>query len=259
MRPNSYSGKRVYNGRSSSGVGGSSQGLQTLCRVLYFPALFLYLELVLHVSMKTKLSYLPIYLVFSVAAGLFFSALTLPFRRRVNSLLTKVLTVLFSLVYVVEMIAKSILQTYYPLSSLGTAAENHLTDYMEVIVGQVVKSIPVIILFFLPTVLLLFFGSRALGFDRFDIRFAGVILAAAALVHVVGLGVVHLPWSGDVTPSYLYKVDTNIDDQVEQLGLWTMLRLDVKTTRISPGWPTISTALPPPTRMSTPGCSRGTT
>ena len=228
MRPNSYSGKRVYNGRSSSGVGGSSQGLQTLCRVLYFPALFLYLELVLHVSMKTKLSYLPIYLVFSVAAGLFFSALTLPFRRRVNSLLTKVLTVLFSLVYVVEMIAKSILQTYYPLSSLGTAAENHLTDYMEVIVGQVVKSIPVIILFFLPTVLLLFFGSRALGFDRFDIRFAGVILAAAALVHVVGLGVVHLPWSGDVTPSYLYKVDTNIDDQVEQLGLWTMLRLDVK-------------------------------
>lgn len=151
-----------------------------------------------------------------------------------NSILTKVLTGLFSLVYVIEFIAKRILQSYYPLSTIGTAAGNRLTDYSEVIVEQVVKSIPLIIIFFLPTILLIVFGSRFLGFERFDIRFAGLVLAGAVVFHVVGLGVIHLPWSGDLTPKQLYQVDTNIDDQVEQLGLWTMLRLDLKHQIIKP-------------------------
>ncbi len=233
MRSNSYNGKRVYHSRASSSYV-PSETLQTLLRVLFFPVLFLYLELVLHISMKTNLAYIPVYLVFSIAAGLFFSALTLPFRRRVNGILTKVLTALFSLVYVVEIIAKKILQSYYPLSTIGTAAGNRLTDYSEVIVEQVVKSIPLIIILFLPTILLIVFGNRFLGFERFDIRFAGLVLAGAVIFHVVGLGVIHLPWSGDLTPKQLYQVDTNIDDQVEQLGLWTMLRLDLKHQIIKP-------------------------
>lgn len=233
MRPNSYNGKRVYHSRASSSYV-PSEALQTLLRVLFFPVLFVYLELVLHISMKTNLAYIPVYLVFSIAAGLLFSALTLPFRRRVNSILTKVLTFLFSLVYVVEIIAKQILQSYYPLSTIGTAAENRLTDYTAVIVEQVVSSIPLIVILFLPTILLLIFGSRLLGFERFDVRFAGLVLAGAVVFHVVGLGVVHLPWSGDLTPKQLYQVDTNIDDQVEQLGLWTMLRLDLKHQIIKP-------------------------
>ena len=227
MRSNFYNGKRVYNSRKASDYGQSEAG-HTLMRVLFFPALFLYLELVLHVSMKANLAYLPIYLVFSVAAGLFFTAITLPFRRRVNSILTKVLTVLFSLVYIVEIIAKKILQNYYPLSMVGTAAENRLTDYTAVIVEKVLANIPLIVILLLPSVLLLVFGSRLLGFERFDVRFAGLMLAAALIFHVFGLGVIHLPWSGDITPKQLYQVDTNIDDQVDQLGLWTMLRLDVK-------------------------------
>ncbi len=46
--------------------------------------------------------------------------------------------------------------------------------------------------------------------------------------HLLGLAVVHAPWPGDLTPAKLYRSDTNFDDQVEQLGLVTMLRLDVK-------------------------------
>ena len=36
------------------------------------------------------------------------------------------------------------------------------------------------------------------------------------------------PWTGDFTPDMLYKMDTNTDDQVEQLGVLTMLQLDAK-------------------------------
>ena len=221
----SYNGKRICGGRERSGRRGASN---TPVRMLFFPALFVYLELVLHLYMKTGLRYLPIWLLYGLAAGGICTTLTLPFRRRVNGVLTKVLAVVISLVYVVEMIAKKILQSYYPLSTLGTAADNRLTDYADVIVSTVISSIPIILVFFLPAILLFVVGGRFMGYDRFDIRFAGVVLAGAVILHLLGLGVVHLPWGGDLTPRMLYKMDTNIDDQVEQLGLWNMLRLGVK-------------------------------
>ena len=223
----SYRGKRMYGGGYSA-RSRSVEPAQILGRVLLFPALILYLELVLHIVMKNTLSYFPVYLVFSIAGGLFCSAFTLPWHRRANGIVTGVLAVVISLVYIVEIIAKKILQSYYPLSTLGTAAGNRLTDYSEVIVSTIFACIPIIILVMLPSILICVLSGRILGFERFDIRFAGLVLAAAAIFHVVGLGVIHLPWKGDLTPKQLYQTDTNIDDQVEQLGMWTMLRLDVK-------------------------------
>lgn len=224
----SYHGKRAY-GRNRE-----MEPFQTLGRVLLFPLLILYLELVLHIYMKLSLSYLPVYLVFSVAGGLFCAVFTLPWHRRANGIVTRVLAVLISLVYIVEIIAKKILQSYYPFSTLGLAAGNRLTDYSEVVVSTILSSIPIILLVMLPSVLICVLGGRVLGFERFDIRFAGLVLAAAAVFHVAGLGVIHLPWKGDLTPKQLYQVDTNLDDQVEQLGMWTMLRLDLKHMVIKP-------------------------
>lgn len=225
-----YNGKRVYTGsrRPSRSHASGPDWFQTVGRVALFPALFLYLELVLHIYMGMALRYLPVYLMFSLAAGLVVSALTMPFRRQVNGILIRVLALLFSLVYVVEMIAKKILQSYYPLSTLGLAAGNRLTDYIGVIIPMVLRSIPIILVMFLPAILLLVFGGRTIGYERFDIRFSGVVLAAALVFHVLGVGVTHLPWSGDLTPAKLYRMDSNIDDQVEQLGMLTMLRLDLK-------------------------------
>ncbi len=221
-----YRGRRPYTGNSRSPSGSGSGNV--FLRALFFPAVFLYLELVLHISMGQKLSYLPVWLLFGSAGGLVCCALTLPFKRRVNSVLMKVITLLAGLVVSVELIAKKILQTFYPLSAVKMAAGNRLTDYSDVIVSTTVKNIPLILLVFLPAVLLFLVGSRAVGFQRYDIRMAGLVLAAAALFHLLGLGVVHLPWAGDLTPKQLYSMDTNIDDQVEQLGMLTMLRLDVK-------------------------------
>ena len=221
----------AYNGRRMSGRsrrGGDAVLVQTMARVLLFPVLLLYLELVLHICMKMSLAYAPVYLVFSLAGGLVLSALALPWRRLPNSLVAKILALLISVVYVAEMIAKTILQTYYGPSSLKTAAGNRLTDYADVIISTVLSKLPIILVFLLPSILLIVFGTRLLGFERLDIRFAGLVVIACVVFHIVGLGVLRLPWKGDMTPGRLYKVDNNIDDQVEQLGLFTMLRLDVK-------------------------------
>ena len=218
-------GKRAYRGSSASS---DSMAARTAGRILFFPLLFVYLELVLHLYMKMNMKYFMVYFVFALAAGCLFSAVTMPFKRKVNRVLSKVFAVLITLVYIIELIAKKILQSYYPFSTLGLAAENHLTDYMGAIVSMVVRSIPIIIVMFLPVIFLFMLGNRLLLFPRTDVRFAGVVAAIMVVLHLLGLGLIHLPWSGDLTPAQLYQLDTNLDDQVEQLGLVTMLRLDLK-------------------------------
>ena len=221
-------GARRYRGRRKGRGSDRNILLRAAGQAAFFPLLLAYLELVLHIAMGMDLKYCVIYLLFALSMGCLFSALTMPFKRPVNRVLVKVLAVVISLLYVVEIIAKKILQNFYSFSSLGMAAGNHLSDYTAVIVEEVVSNIPLILLMLLPALFVCILGSRVLLFPRTDIRFAGVLVAATVIFHLLGLGAVHLPWGGDLTPKQLYRVDTNLDDQVEQLGLVTMLRLDLK-------------------------------
>jgi len=222
-----WGGKRYHGRREGPSSEDAFLG-RTVGRILFFPVLLLYLELALHLYMKTALGYFPIWLMFSFAGGFLLSALTMPFKRKVNRVLVKVLTPLITLIYIVELVAKKILTNYFPFSTIGLAAENKLGDYAGAIFSTIVSLIPIIIVMLLPTIFLFVFGNSLLIFPRTDVRFAGLVAALFVVFHLLGLLVVHLPWSGDLTPAKLYKVDTNLDDQVEQLGLLTMLRLDLK-------------------------------
>lgn len=223
-----------YTGRSRTSATrrrqntGTANGGSLFARLLFFPAMFLYLEVLLHLSVGMSLRYFPVYLLLGGAFGLLLGAVTLPFPAAVNNVLSKVFCGLFGVIYAAELIAKKILQTFYPLSSLETAAGNRLGDYSDVIFSTVLRNIPLILLCFVPLILLCLFGRRYIGFGQHKLLFAGVVALCAVVIHLVGLGMVHLLWGGDLTPKALYKVDTNLDDQVEQLGLLTMLRLDVK-------------------------------
>ncbi len=224
----SASGGRRGGGWEERAPRNGGESLRPVLRLIFFPAQLVFLELVFHLYMDTPLSYSPIWTPFGLSAGLILSALTLPFPKAVNRVLMKALSILFPVIYVAEMVAKTILQSYYPLSFLGTAAGNKLTDYLDAIIPTVIKTLPIALVMLIPTILLFALGSRFMGYERYDVRLSGVALIGAVILHLVGLGTVHFPWKGDLTPAKLYDMDSNIDDQVEQLGLWNMLRLDVK-------------------------------
>ncbi len=216
-----YSGKRVASSRD-----GSPRRRQ-ICRALFFPVFVLYLEGILHISAGMTMEFLPVWGLFSLAAGGVMTVLTMPFSKKVNSILAKTLAFAVSLLYGAELIAKRILANFYPFSALGVAAENRLTDYWNVIWPTLLRSLPVILTILLPAILLCALGSRVLGFDRVDIRWTALAAAAVLLLQVLGLLTLRLPWKGDLTPAQLYKTDDSLDDQVEQLGLLTMLRRDL--------------------------------
>lgn len=195
---------------------------------LYLPLLLVYLEVVLHLATGNAMTYFPIYLLFSLSAGSLLALLPILLPQRAGRILTVLLSFLLTMLFAAELIAKHTLQAYYPLSTLETAAGNRLSDYAGVILPAIAAALPLLLVFFLPTLLLWPLFRWGLAQGQPPRRGAAIFAAAAVVFHLLGLAVVHAPWPGDLTPAKLYRSDTNFDDQVEQLGLVTMLRLDVK-------------------------------
>lgn len=203
--------------------------LSALGPILYFPMMMFYLELIFHIYMGEGIRYLPVWLFFSVSMGFFFSLFAVNFGKKTNRVITYILTILLSLVYVIEMMTKKILATYYQLFSIAkTAAGNKLTDYMDAIIDGILHNLLGILLMILPVIFIFTIGRKFYSFKKKWIGLSGVAAGAMIATHLLGLLVVHLPWKGDYTPGMLYQTDTNVDDQVQQLGVNTMLRLDLK-------------------------------
>lgn len=208
----------------------------------FLPLAFLYLELIFHIYMGLSLKYLPVYFFFSLAAGVFLSLLASFFRQKINFIATCAITGIFSFLFYVEILCKYILQQYFQLlSTAGTAANNKLTDYLGAIIEGIGKNLHGLALMFLPLILLLIFGKKFLSFRPKPLVFGGFTLGLTLALHLLALLTVHLPWSGDFTPKTLYSSDTNVDDQVEQLGIITMLRLDIKHSIFGASSPSVST------------------
>ncbi len=236
------SGKADRNFRRKPPVQPAARILFLLGPAVFLPLAFLYLELIFHIYMGLSLKYMPVYCFFAVAAGLLFSLLSSFFRQKINFRVTCVVTSIFSLLFYVEILCKYILQQYYQLlSTAGTAANNKLTDYFSAIVEGILKNLHGLVLMFLPLIFLLVFGKKLLSFRPKPLIFGGFTLVLTLVFHLLALLMVNLPWSGDFTPKMLYASDTNVDDQVEQLGIITMLRLDIKHTLFGSSASAVST------------------
>ena len=197
--------------------------------MLFFPGVFLWLELVLRLAAGHSLRYLPISAAFALAAGLVCGAGLELFPGKWRRRIACVLAGLLGLIYGGELVCKTVMQSFYPLFSMAdTAVNNDLMDYWGATWRGIWQSLPILVLMLLPAVLAAVFRLRLFPDGERAARRAAGLLCGAAAVHLLGVGALYLPWRGDLTPRLLYHSDVNIEDQVEQLGLWTMLRLDVQ-------------------------------
>ena len=202
--------------------------------ILYFPIVLLYLEIVFHLYMGMDMAYLPAFGTFAVAMGMIFSAVLVIFPKGVNRVLKFAATAFVGFLFGVEMVCRDILQQYYQLfSAMETAAGNHLGDYSDAVIDCLIDNWMGVLVFLIVPVLFAtmsvlvrtYFKKKRLGGLK---RFLKV-LPFCVILHLAGLAAVnYYPWEGDFTPKKLYYTDTNTEDQVEQLGVITMIRLDGK-------------------------------
>lgn len=214
------------------------------------PFLFLYLETVFHFYMNLNMKYAPVFLLLAFAAGMICSGILFFLSERRARIIGLIIITGVSLMFTVECICKDILQQYYQIfSGAGTAVGNKLTDYASTVVQSIFKNkIGIFLMFVIPLlcyavciripVLRDIALPRKPGHSRQqysnllrrrNIGKGILVFFIALAAHAAALAIIFLlPWQGDFTPERLYCTDTNTDDQVEQLGIITMLRLDVK-------------------------------
>lgn len=216
--------------------------------------LTIYLELVFHLYMGLDMRYAPVFLLSAASAGMLFSAILSILPDRAAKWAGTLVILVLCAVYTVECICKHILQQYYQIiGGLDTAAGNHLGDYKNAVAEALLARWQgIVLLLVLPVAGWLWIAlqkekeestentenvcadsteplSDGLHRPVSGKMRAAVCLAVAVALHIVMLGTIFcIDWKGDFTPAKLYRTDTYTDDQVEQLGLLTMLRLDVK-------------------------------
>ena len=229
-----------------------------LTKLLYLPLLCVWLELVLHISMGMQFKYFPIYLFHGLMYGFIFSGLSHILPKKASLVAIKVWGILFGLIFCIEFVAKNILQEFYPASTIKTAMGNHLTDYIGAIIKMIFGRFFVLMLFLAPPILIAIFVKYQ---DKIKIKQQGVLiisLALAIILFVLGMIFIILPWGGEPKPRELYTIDTNYDDQVEQLGMFNFIRLDIKhmiwpvQQELEPGEDPVPTPDPDPQPTPTP-------
>ena len=212
---------------------------------MIIPLAAVWSEIAIHFRMQTELQFCPLYIVFALSAGFFFSLIHAVLNQKAEKTVRIITLFLIWLIFAAESVGYLILQEYYPASSLGTAAENRLYDYLDIIVSTVKQEIVYLIILFIPFIIgcvlpardLISPKSKKSGKKRnsADGLKAGkrIVALICALIlmfgfHYLGKWMLNLDWGGgDHTPEKLYYMDENLELQEERLGLLTMLRLDI--------------------------------
>ncbi|WP_171031561.1 MULTISPECIES: LTA synthase family protein [Eubacteriales] len=210
-------------------------------RIFVLEALSVYMELVFHIYMGLDMRYAPLFLCASAAWGFLAAAAVSLLPERAGRAVGAILILLMSVVYMAEFICKKILQQYYQIvGGLDTAAGNHLGDYLAAVWQALRENIPgLFLLVVLPLGVWILTVRRAGKKEPEETnertgkigrwKMTALALGAAAVFFACFLaGVFFLPWKGEITPAYLARTDLYTDDQVEQLGLGTMLLQDVR-------------------------------
>ncbi len=219
--------------------------INNLLSYMIIPLAAVWSEIAIHFRMQTELQFCPLYIVFALSAGFFFSLIHAVLNGKAEKTVRIITLFLIWLIFAAESVGYLILQEYYPASSLGTAAENRLYDYLDIIVSTVKQEIVYLIILFIPFIIgcvlpardLISPKSKKSGKKRnsADGLKAGkrIVALICALIlmfgfHYLGKWMLNLDWGGgDLTPEKLYYMDENLELQEERLGLLTMLRLDI--------------------------------
>lgn len=202
--------------------------------IIYYPVLLLYMEVVFHLYMGLEMRYIPVFGGFAVVTGLILSIINSFFSYKFGKIVRGVISLLISVVFCVEMICRDILQQYFQLfSAVDTAMGNRLEDYWSAIRTSLLENwFGLVLMLGVPALFYSIVTVRTKVYKKRaskTIRWILVCSVLGALIYLTTLGFMKfIPWEGDFTPEKLYKMDTNTDDQVEQLGLITMLRLDAQ-------------------------------
>lgn len=202
-------------------------GLQHYGSILYFPISIIYLESVFKIAVFKELFNIGfIYMIlFSIPVGILLYLVCSLFNSRANRILSVVLTVFLTFIYIVQAVYYQIFSTFLTLFSLN-GTEQVLQFWQEVLIAAKNKAITILFLL-VPIIFLLIF--RNLFFERKPtVKFKGIMAGILVGFQVAATILVSLSNTGELSTSFLYSKAVIPDLSVNRFGMLTTSRLDVK-------------------------------
>ncbi len=202
--------------------------LQAYHPLIYFSGLVVYLELVFHIGQFSRITGNIIYpILLPLVMAAVFALATSFGSALVNKIVGLVLTCLCCALFCAEVIYRGVFQTYMAVFSIMNVA-NQALDFLGMVFGSVWENIVVLIFLLLPVAFYAFFVWRKMSFLPKEWLIRGFYVIIGVAVYFVGLIAILLGGKKDYSAYDLYYHNVSVDMSVEQLGVLTTNRLDLK-------------------------------
>ena len=212
---------------SHASHGSTLEGLDLLVYILI--SVF-YMELILRFNTSEK--FISIGLVYSLLFSLSLSAgvylLATLFKDKARNFITSFALIALGLLFSSQLIYFKFFKTFYTVYSAGNGAT--VMEFMNDIITQVIRNIPWLIAIFIPAIAYIAFFRSKISSYRISGVERAVIATLIVIPHVLALGGIYI---GDKEQNSAYDVyfKTNYPiASVDNLGLFTTMRLDLKRT-----------------------------
>ena len=214
--------------KSNNGI--LSSGFEGLDLLLYFVLSLFLMELALRFHTAEKFFSIGILysLLFAISLSAGIYLMVTFFKEKRRNLLSSLVLVLMGIVFWSQFIYFKFFKTFYTIFSAGKGGV--VLEFINDIVLRTVKNIPWLIIFFLPAAIFILFSNKKL--DTYSITNVErcVVLLAAIIFHMTALCGIYLGDREGNTPYDLYFKNNYPVYSVNNLGLVTTMRLDLKRT-----------------------------
>lgn len=207
----------------------AGRDFSNIITVLVWPLFFLYLELMTRLLLFGGIGgrQFAYSVLFSFSTGLICAVLTTFFSRRVNHILTLVISCFFTLYFNVQLIYYRFFSTFFYWDLLAEAG--NVTSFWRETLKVILANWYAVLLLLLPFVLYCIFGKRYLPAEPFEWQLRALSAGIALVLALGGSGFVSMH-DGDYEDKFYYGSGFSATESAQRFGLLTTLRLDTKYT-----------------------------
>lgn len=198
-----------------------------LLTLIYFPLSIFYMEIVFRLITVDDFFSFELFFIFmfSLVFGFILTLLSTIFTEKINRWISTIITILLTLIYAVQLVYFHVFKDFLILYSLTVGSE--VLQFWETILQAILKQIPGILLISLPLIIKIL-AKRSLKFPKFSAVKGFTLATFAAFVHILTVLIILSNDIGPVSPRLLYRESFIPTASVENFGLLTTARLDIR-------------------------------
>lgn len=197
-------------------------------RMLTFPLMLMYLELLFHIAVYKRVDGMILYPILSGAVfGMVLALFTVLFRNIGNIIIGYIGLAVFCVYDIVQLIYYRIFGTFLSLVSVG-GAENAM-NFKVVLFEKLRENIPWILAFLLPVAVLVFLHVKVVSFQRPTVKQNMISVAGTIILAVLSVLLLNVHGRGVYSPYQLFHNQYVLELSMKRLGVSVTTIRDAQT------------------------------